>query len=312
MTDINNMGTNELYEKIKELEQFSKTYDMDLSEEINKIKEKIDRKKNKFTGKMEAWDEVILARMHGRPTTLDYIERIFTGFIELHGDRFYGDDKAIVGGIGKLNKMPVTIIGQQKGRNTKENIERNFGMPSPEGYRKALRLIKQAEKFKRPVICFVDTPGAFCGIEAEERGQGEAIARCLMEISNIKTPVITVIIGEGGSGGALALACGDRVYMLEHSIYSIISPEGCASILLKDSKRAKEAASIMKLTSKDLYELNIVDGIIKEPIGGAHRNFDEASNNIKEVLVDEINALIKKSIDTLLQERYEKYRNVGV
>lgn len=312
MIDIDNMKTNELSEKVKELEEFSRTYNMDLSEEINKIKEKIDREKNKFTGKMEAWDEVILARIHGRPTTLDYIERIFTGFIELHGDRFYGDDKAIVGGIGKLNEMPVTIIGQQKGRSTKENIERNFGMPSPEGYRKALRLIKQAEKFKRPVICFVDTPGAFCGIEAEERGQGEAIARCLMEISNIRTPVITVIIGEGGSGGALALACGDRVYMLEHSIYSIISPEGCASILLKDSKRAKEAASIMKLTSKDLYELNIVDGIIKEPIGGAHRNFDEASNNIKEVLVDEINALTKKSIDMLLQERYEKYRNVGI
>ena len=214
--------------------------------------------------KPKAWERVKIARMIERPTALDYINEILTNFIELHGDRNFKDDEAVVGGIALLDEMPVTVIGIQKGKNLKENIKRNFGSPNPEGYRKSLRLMKQAEKFKRPIICFINTSGAYCGVGAEERGQGEAIAKNLMEMALIKTPIISIVIGEGGSGGALALAAGDRVWMLENSVYSILSPEGCASILFKDSSKSKEVAEIMKLTSYELLELGVIE------IGRAH------------------------------------------
>jgi acetyl-CoA carboxylase carboxyl transferase subunit alpha len=260
---------------------------------------------------LTAWDKVSIARLVERPTALGYINLIFDGFMELHGDRYYGDDAAIVGGIAKINGISVTVIAQQKGNNIKENIKRNFGMPNPEGYRKALRLMKQAEKFHRPVICLVDTPGANCGIGAEERGQGEAIARNLMEMSNLKTPIISIVIGEGGSGGALAMAVADEVWMLEHAIYSILSPEGFATILFKDASRAKEAANEMKITAQDLINFGIIDRIIKEPLGGAHTNVDEMAVSIKRNLEESINRLIREPVESLLTKRYYKFRKIG-
>ena len=257
---------------------------------------------------MSAWDKVVIARHKDRPTGAFYIENIFSDFIELHGDRHFGDDNAVIGGIGFLEGIPVTIIAITKGANTKENIERNFGMPKPEGYRKALRLMKEAEKFNRTVICFVDTPGAFCGVDAEERGQGEAIAKNLLEMSRLKTPIITVLLGEGGSGGALALAVADRILMLEHSIYSILSPEGFASILWKDGSKAKEAAEVMKITAQDLIDYNIVDKVIKEPNGGAHKNPLKMASAIKRELVEEVYSLRYKDRKELLVHRYDKFR----
>ncbi|QJA08493.1 acetyl-CoA carboxylase carboxyltransferase subunit alpha [Romboutsia sp. CE17] len=257
------------------------------------------------------WNKVNTARHKDRPNSRFYIENIFDEFIELHGDRSFGDDKAIVGGIGKINNFNVTIIGINKGKDTKENIETNFGMVHPEGYKKALRLMKQAEKFKRPIICFVDTPGAFCGLGAEERGQGYAIAQNLMEMSSLKTPIISIIIGEGGSGGALALAVGDKVYMLENSIYSILSPEGFASILWKDVSKSKKAASAMKITSEDLKEFNIIDDIIYEPENGAHENPEEIAKNIKEHILNDLEELISIDYDELLNNRYNKFRKIG-
>lgn len=260
--------------------------------------------------KKTAWEQVQTARMADRPTALDYINEIFEDFTEFHGDRLFGDDKAIVGGIAYLNGKVVTVIGEQKGRNTKENIERNFGMPSPEGYRKALRLMKQAEKFNRPIINFVDTPGAFCGLEAEERGQGEAIARNLLEMSGLKVPVLSIIIGEGGSGGALALAVGNEVWVMENATYSILSPEGFASILWKDSKRADEAAEVMKITAKDLAELNIVDKVIPEP-----DKLDIASLcKLKDYFRYYISEFLLKYQDfkeeEIEEERYKRFRNM--
>ena len=257
---------------------------------------------------IKAYDRLMIARMIERPTTLDYISKIFTNFFELHGDRIFRDDKSIVGGIGLLNGRPTTIIGIQKGKDLKENMERNFGSPHPEGYRKALRLMKQAEKFNRPIVCFINTSGAYCGIEAEERGQGEAIARNLMEISKITVPIISIIIGEGGSGGAIALACGDRVWMLENSVYSILSPEGFASILLKDPSKSKEVAEIMGITSYELLERGIIEKIIKEPRGGAHKNLDLVASSIKDELIKEFKILLNKPKDILLEERYQRFR----
>lgn len=256
------------------------------------------------------WEKVKLARMPIRPTGLDYIELLFESFIELHGDRLYGEDSAIVGGIAFFGKTPVTVIAQQKGRNTKENISRNFSMPHPEGYRKALRLMKQAERFGRPVICLIDTPGAFCGIGAEERGQGEAIATNLAEMMMLKTPIISLVISEGGSGGALALGVADRVYMLEHAVYSILSPEGFASILYKDSSKAEAAAKDMKLTAQDLYQYRIIDGIISEPQGGAHNNFDFVMTQVRELLKGDLEELIALPLDDMLEKRYQKFRNI--
>lgn len=258
--------------------------------------------------RMDAWEKVLLSRKKGRPTGMDYLDALFPDFWELHGDRYFGDDPAIVGGIAEFLGVPVTVIAQCKGRNTKENIKRNFGMPSPEGYRKALRLMKQAEKFHRPVICFVDTPGAFCGIEAEERGQGEAIARNLLEMSALKTPILSVVIGEGGSGGALAMAVADEVWMLENAIYSILSPEGFASILWKDSKRAKEAAEVMKITAEDLKKLKIVDGILQEPEEYTRENMGLVAEQLEELIGRFLSEYCSKDIEELVQQRYERFR----
>lgn len=258
-----------------------------------------------------AWDSVEIARHKDRPTGKYYIDNLFKDFIEFHGDRAFGDDKSIIGGIASLNDINVTVIAITKGSNTSENIERNFGMPNPEGYRKALRLMKQAEKFKRPIICFVDTPGAFPGLGAEERGQGQAIANNLFELSRIKTPVISIVTGEGGSGGALALAVADRVFMLEHSIYSVLSPEGFASILWKDATRVKEAAEVMKITAKNLKDFNIIDDIIKEPRGGAHKNPLKTVEFMKKCLVDSLGELRKMDLNSLVNERYNKFRKMG-
>lgn len=256
------------------------------------------------------WEKVKLARMPLRPTGMDYIERIFEGFLEMHGDRLYSEDRAIVGGIAFFGDIPVTVIAQQKGRNTKENIARNFSMPHPEGYRKALRLMRQAEKFHRPVICFIDTPGAFCGLGAEERGQGEAIATNLAEMMLLKTPVISRVISEGGSGGALALGVADKVYMLEHAVYSILSPEGFASILYKDSSKAEQAAKDMKLTAQDLFQFGVIDGIIPEPQGGAHNDFDQMMANVKMALEADLDQLRKLPVEELLEQRYQKFRTM--
>ncbi|WP_294395121.1 acetyl-CoA carboxylase carboxyltransferase subunit alpha [uncultured Clostridium sp.] len=262
-------------------------------------------------GSSETWESVEIARNKERPTGKFYIENIFKDFIELHGDRSFGDDKAIIGGIASINGISVTVIAITKGSNTHENISRNFGMPNPEGYRKALRLMKQAEKFKRPVICFVDTPGAFCGLGAEERGQGQAIANNLFELSRLKTPIMSVITGEGGSGGALALMVADKVCMLEHSIYSILSPEGFASILWKDSSRVKEAADVMKITAKDLKEFNIIDEIIREAKGGAHKNPHKTVEEIKNSIMDFLIKVKEKDLESLVNERYRKFREMG-
>ncbi|MBK5240885.1 acetyl-CoA carboxylase carboxyltransferase subunit alpha [Clostridium sp.] len=301
----------ELKNKIDDLKNLAIEQNIDLGKEVRQLEIKLYNMQKEAYKNLTAWDKVSIARLVERPTALDYINLIFDGFMELHGDRYYGDDAAIVGGIAEINGVSVTVIAQQKGNNTKENIKRNFGMPNPEGYRKALRLMKQAEKFHRPVICLVDTPGANCGIGAEERGQGEAIARNLMEMSNLKTPIISIVIGEGGSGGALAMAVADEVWMLEHAIYSILSPEGFATILFKDASRAKEAANEMKITAQDLINFGIIDRIIKEPLGGAHTNVGEMALSIKRNLEESINRLIGEPIESLLTKRYYKFRKIG-
>ncbi len=252
-----------------------------------------------------------MARHPERPTTLDYIEHLFSDFLELHGDRLFGNDEAIVSGIAKFNDQPVTVIGHQRGKDTKENIKRNFGMPHPEGYRKALRLMKQAEKFNRPVITFIDTKGAYPGRAAEERGQSEAIARNLVEMSGLTVPVICIVIGEGGSGGALGLGIGDRIFMLENSTYSVISPEGAAALLWKDSNLAQKAAETMKITAQDLKELNVIDDVVPEIRGGAHRNIENQARRIEEVIQKALAELINKDKEILLEERFDKYKKIG-
>lgn len=259
---------------------------------------------------LSAWERVQISRMKDRPVGSDYIQTLFTDFMEFHGDRYFADDKAIIGGIARFHGRPVTVIAQAKGTSTKENIERNFGMPSPDGYRKALRLMKQAEKFGRPVICFVDTPGAFCGLEAEERGQGEAIARNIYEMSGLKVPVLSVIIGEGGSGGALAMATADEVWMLENSVYSILSPEGFASILWKDSTKAKEAAEVMKLTARDLYKAGIVEKVIPEPAHYTVLNLEEVTDRLSEGMDRFLETYESMSAEELTQRRYERFRRM--
>jgi len=259
-----------------------------------------------------AIDIVRLARHVKRPTTLDYIKYMITDFLELHGDRRFRDDHAIVSGIGLLNDIPVTIIGHQKGRNVKENVKRNFGMAHPEGYRKALRLMEEAERFGRPVINLIDTPGAYPGIGAEERGQAEAIAYNLYKMSTLRTPIISAVTGEGGSGGALALGVADRIYMLSNTIYSVISPEGCASILWRDASRADEAAEALKLTARNLYKFKIIDDLIEEPENGAHEDHETTAKRLKVKLLEGLNELMELSIDALLEQRYQKYRKIGV
>lgn len=271
-------------------------------------KEAIREKQHTETSSLSAWEHVQLSRKKNRPTGRDYIEALFTDFIELHGDRYYKDDPAILGGIARFQGIPVTVIAQEKGRNTKESIAHNFGMPSPEGYRKALRLMKQAEKFGRPIFCFVDTPGAFCGLEAEERGQGEAIAKNLFEMSGIKVPILSIIIGEGGSGGALAMAVADEVWMPEHAVYSILSPEGFASILWKDSKKAKEAAEIMRLTSKDLKEMKIVERVIEESLDFSKENMKSVEEILQTYMKQFLNCYQNMTTEELLEHRYERFR----
>lgn len=301
----------ELEKQIQALAAFGREENLDLEKEIFRLKRRVAGLRVENLRDLGPWDRVSLARLRGRPTSMDYISRLFDGFIEFHGDRSFGDDPSIVGGLALFRGTPVTVIGQQKGRDTDESIARNFGMTQPEGYRKALRLMKQAEKFGRPVILFVDTPGAFCGIEAEERGQGEAIARNLMEMSCLKTPLISTVIGEGGSGGALALAVADRVYMLENSIYSILSPEGFASILWKDSSRAQEAAEIMRITAADLLELEIIDGIVPEPLGGAQKDADQAAVQVGRRLEETLKELQGIPVDRLVEMRYQRFRRFG-
>jgi len=261
--------------------------------------------------KLTATERLALIRLKNRPTVNDYIPMIFNRFTELHGDRYYGDDPAVLGGIATFYSMPVTVIAQVKGRDLDENKKTNFAMPHPEGYRKALRLAKQAEKFGRPVICLVDTPGAFCGVEAEERGQGEAIARNLMEFMTLKTPIISIILGEGGSGGALALAVCDELAVLENALYSVISPRGFASILWKDPTREKEAAELLKITSEDMLKFGVAERIISEPAGGAHNDSRLTADNISEYLYDAIKRLCATDTETLLANRYEKFRKIG-
>lgn len=259
---------------------------------------------------ISAWEKVEIARNPKRKTSLEYIEKIFDEFIELHGDRNFKDDKAIICGLAKIDNIPFTIIAEQKGRTTKENIERNFGMPNPESYRKAIRFMKQAEKFKRPVITFIDTKGAYPGIEAEERGQGEAIAKSMFEMARLKVPVISIVIGEGSSGGALAIGVANKVFMLENAIYSILSPEGYSSILWKDPSRYKEAAEKMKLTAKDLYELNVIDKIIPEKNEISEENFSKTSEILKKEIIKEIKKTNKMTSEQILEERYKKFRNI--
>lgn len=261
--------------------------------------------------KPTAWERLALIRNKNRPTIRDYIPNVFDEFYEMHGDRYYGDDGAVMGGIARLGDMPVTVVAEVKGRNITENKKSNFAMPHPEGYRKTLRLAKQAEKFHRPVIFFIDTPGAFCGIEAEERGQGEAIAKNLAELMLLETPIISIVLGEGGSGGALALGICDELAMLENAIYSVISPRGFASILWKDASKEKEACEIMHITAEDMLELKVAETIIPEPVGGAHNDLCRMSENIKEYLLEKTIEKSKKSIDVLLNERYTKFRKIG-
>lgn len=300
-----------LEDVIKELENISKDRIIDVKDELYETKEKLFNLRKKAYQNLTAWDKVEIARNIKRPTALEYIEIIFDDFMELHGDRQFKDDKSIICGLGRIENQNYTIIAEQKGRNTKENIERNFGMPNPESYRKGIRFMKQAEKFHRPIITFIDTKGAYPGIGAEERGQGEAIARSIMEMSNLKVPIIAIVIGEGSSGGALAIGIGDRVIMLENSVYSILSPEGYASILWKDGSKVKEAAEKMKLTAEDLYEFGVIDEIIKEPVGGAHFDKNFVAKNLKKYIIEEMPKLIEKDIDTLVSERYEKFRKIG-
>ncbi|MCX3067419.1 acetyl-CoA carboxylase carboxyltransferase subunit alpha [Cetobacterium somerae] len=301
----------DLETKIVELKNFSKEKNIDLSLEIEKLSKQRDEYLKAAYEDLTDWDRVAIARHPERPYTLDYIENMTTDFIELHGDRLCKDDAAIVGGLCKIDGKKVMIVGHQKGRTIEENIFRNFGMASPEGYRKALRLFKMAERFSIPIVNLIDTAGAYPGIEAEKHGQGEAIARNLLEMAGLKVPIISVVIGEGGSGGALALGVADKVYMLENSVYSVISPEGCAAILYKDSSKASEAANNLKISGHSLQSLGIIDGIVKEPLGGAHRDYKCAANDLKSVILSSLLELSKLDVDTLLKNRYNKFRKMG-
>lgn len=306
----------ELENKIEDLKRISGGKEIDIADEIKRLEKKARELRTEIFSNLNAWQKTLIARHPERPYTLDYINMIFEDFIELHGDRRFGEDTAIVGGIGKLKNVPMIIIGHQKGRGIKERISRNFGQPNPEGYRKALRLMKLAERFKRPVITFIDTPGAYPGIGAEERGQAEAIALNLMEMSMLRTPIIAVVIGEGGSGGALALSVADRLYMLEHSVYSVISPEGCAAILMKKgadlgAEDFAKAANALKLTADDLKAFKIIDDIIPEPFGGAHRDPALMAKKIAEHITKSLEGLQSKSHLKLVEERYKKIRRIS-
>ncbi|HTY76491.1 MAG TPA: acetyl-CoA carboxylase carboxyltransferase subunit alpha [Candidatus Bathyarchaeia archaeon] len=281
-------------------------------DEIAKLEERLRRLQQKVYGGLTPWQRAQLARHPKRPHALDFFRLLFEDFVELHGDRVFGDDKAIVGGLARFEGEPVVIIGHQKGRDTRENIARNFGMPHPEGYRKALRLMELAAKFGKPIVTFIDTPGAYPGLGAEERGQAEAIARSLREMAGLGTPIVCVVTGEGGSGGALAIGVGNRILMLEYATYSVISPEGCAAILWGEAAKAPEAAELMRVTAPDLLKLGVIDGVVPEPVGGAHRNWEETAENLRGALRDALRELRSSSPEALVSERYEKFRRMGV
>ncbi|MFH1683318.1 MAG: acetyl-CoA carboxylase carboxyltransferase subunit alpha [Candidatus Margulisiibacteriota bacterium] len=302
----------ELYGKLDDLKSVSAEGKMKMNEEIRLMEKRIETLRRDIYSKLTPMQTVQVARHMQRPTTLDLIDLIFEDFIELHGDRNFSDDPALVSGIAKLNGRSIVILGHQKGKTTKENIARNFGMANPEGYRKALRVMRIAERYEKPIISFIDTPGAYPGIGAEERGQAEAIAKNLREMAELTVPFIAIITGEGGSGGALGIGMGNRVLMLEFSVYSVISPEGCASILFRDAKRANDAANAMKITAKDLLELNVIDEIIKEPIGGAHNNPQLTASFIKSAILKNLEPLLSLSHRELIADRYNKYRKMGI
>lgn len=301
----------ELQDKIKELRRFTEEKGIDFSDEVKRLEQKAKELAEQIYGNLTPWQRVQLARHPERPTTLDYINLLFTDFLEVHGDRLFGDDQAIVGGIAKLDGRPVTVIGHQKGKDTKDNIKRNFGMAHPEGYRKALRIMEQANKFGRPIICFINTSGAYPGKAAEERGQSEAIARNLREMATFRVPIICIVIGEGGSGGALAISVGNRIYMLENSYYSVIAPESAAAILWRDASLGMRAAETMKITAPDLLALGVIDGIIDEPFGGAHRDLIQQAGLVKAVIVEQLEQLGRLTPDQLIQDRYEKFKQIG-
>jgi len=301
----------ELEEKLEELRRVGTDNEIDIQKEIDRLQEKSLSLTESIFAKLSDWQISKLSRHPKRPYSLDYIDGVVDGFIELHGDRHYADDSAIVGGMARLDGLPVMVIGHQKGRDTKEKLKRNFGMPRPEGYRKALRLMHMAERFNLPIITFIDTPGAYPGVGAEERGQSEAIAKNLFEMSKLKTPIISIVIGEGGSGGALALGVCDKLFLLKYSTYSVISPEGCASILWKSAEKASQAAEAMAITSSKLLANGLIDGVIEEPLGGAHRDLAFMKSQIKSLLLKEVDELNMKSIDELLSERYQRLMSYG-
>jgi acetyl-CoA carboxylase carboxyl transferase subunit alpha len=302
----------ELEQKIEELKHLTAKEDIDLSGEIKKLEERLKKAKGEIFKNLTPWQRVQVARHPKRLYTLDYIDLIMTDFIEIHGDRLYGDDKAMVAGLAKIDNKKIVIIGHQKGKDTKENLLRNFGSAHPEGYRKAIRAMELAEKFNLPIVTFIDTPGAYPGIGAEERGQAEAIAKNLFRMCMLKVPIIVFVIGEGGSGGALGIGIGDKLYVLEYAYYSVISPEGCAAILWKERSKAPEAAESLKLTGKDLQELGIIDDIIKEPLGGAHRDPQQMAQNIKTAIKRDLEILSGIDKNKLVEKRYEKLRKIGV
>lgn len=301
----------ELQAKIEELRRVGSNTELNIGDEIEDLQEKSDQLTRSIFSKLDSWQISQLARHPQRPYTLDYVERLFTDFHELHGDRAFADDAAIVSGVARLDGRPVVVIGHQKGRNTREKLDRSFGMPRPEGYRKALRIMRMAEKFRLPILTFIDTPGAYPGIGAEERGQSEAIARNLFEMARLKTPIVCTVIGEGGSGGALAIGVGDSVLMLQYSTYSVISPEGCASILWKSAEKAADAAEAMGITSDRLKELELVDDVVEEPLGGAHRDVDETARRIKRVLLSELKRLYRLDPESLVARRYDRLMSYG-
>jgi acetyl-CoA carboxylase carboxyl transferase subunit alpha len=301
----------ELEKKIQELKNFVSTKKIDLSSEITRLEDKLESLRKETYSNLTAWQRVQIARHPQRPYSQDYINMIMTEYVELHGDRGFADDKAIIGGFAKINGQKVMILGHQKGRDTKENLKRNFGCAHPEGYRKALRLMQLAEKFNVAVVVFIDTPGAYPGIGAEERGQAQAIALNLREMTQIAVPIITIVIGEGGSGGALGIGVADRICVLENAYYSVISPEGCAAILWKSSAKAPDAAGALKLTGQDLLKLGIIDEVIPEPLGGAHRNPQKMAETMKERILKDLKELKALSRDELLKQRYKKFRSIG-
>ncbi len=301
----------ELEAKIEELRLVGDDNEINIQDEIQRLESKSNALTESIFSNLSPWQISQMSRHPQRPYTLDYVKRLFTEFSELHGDRAFADDSAIVGGIARLDGRPVMVIGHQKGRDTKDKLHRNFGMPRPEGYRKALRLMKTAERFKLPVLTFIDTPGAYPGVGAEERGQSEAIARNLLEMAGLRTPIVCTVIGEGGSGGALAIGVGDRVLMLQYSTYSVISPEGCASILWKSAEKAPQAAEAMAITSGRLKELELIDGVIPEPLGGAHRDPITVADNLKQALMQSLEQLDAMDMDQLLETRYQRLMNYG-